>query len=89
MHIAALSQLTCHNRNRRCKKDSTLDGIRYSMDKFIRKFGNAHKYEHKTNQHLQGDHCLDTLFSQGKAFQKYDSQRKGRRDPSGNYRITK
>ena len=66
MHVAALSQLSCHNRHRRSKKDTTLNRIWYCMDKFIRKLGDAHKYEHKTNQHLQGDHCLDTFFSHRK-----------------------
>ena len=89
MHVAALSQLSCHNRHRRSKKDTTLNRIWYCMDKFIRKLGDAHKYEHETNQHLQGDHCLDTFFSHRETFQEYDRQRKGRCDPSRYNRITK
>ena len=89
MHISVLSQLSCHNCNRCCKKDSAFDRIGNCMNKFIRQSGHTHKNKYQTYQHLQCDHSLYSLFSHGEAFQKYNSQRQGRCDPPRYYRIAK
>ena len=89
MHISVLSQLSCHNCNRCCKKDSAFDRIGNCMNKFIRQSGHTHKDKYQTYQHLQCDHSLYSLFSHGEAFQKYNSQRQGRCDPPRYYRIAK
>ena len=89
MHISVLSQLSCHNCNRCCKKDSAFDRIGNCMNKFIRQSGHTHKDKYQTYQHLQCDHCLDPLLSHREAFQKYNSQRQGRCDPPRYYRIAK
>ena len=87
MHISILTQLSCHNCNRCCKKDSAFDRIGNCMNKFIRQSGHTHKDKYQTYQHLQCDHSLYSLFSHGEAFQKYNSQRQGRCDPPRYYRI--
>ena len=89
MHISILTQLSCHNCNRCCKKDSAFDRIGNCMNKFIRQSGHTHKDKYQTYQHLQCDHSLYSLFSHGEAFQKYNSQRQGRCDPPRYYRIAK
>ena len=89
MHISILTQLSCHNCNRCCKKDSAFNRIGNCMNKFIRQSGHTHKDKYQTYQHLQCDHSLYSLFSHGEAFQKYNSQRQGRCDPPRYYRIAK
>ena len=89
MHISVLSQLSCHNCNRCCKKDSAFDRIGNCMNKFIRQSGHTHKDKYQTYQHLQCDHCLDPLLSHREAFQKYDGQRQCGCDPPRYYRIAK
>ena len=89
MHISILTQLSCHNCNRCCKKDSAFDRIGNCMNKFIRQSGHTHKDKYQTYQHLQCDHCLDPLLSHREAFQKYDGQRQCGCDPPRYYRIAK
>ena len=88
MHISILTQLSCHNCNRCCKKDSAFDRIGNCMNKFIRQSGHTHKDKYQTYQHLQCDHSLYSFFSHGEAFQKYDGQRQCGCDPSRYNRIT-
>ena len=89
MHISILTQLSCHNCNRCCKKDSAFDRIGNCMNKFIRQSGHTHKDKYQTYQHLQCDHCLDPLLSHREAFQKYNGQRQCGCDPPRYYRIAK